>query len=51
MRLWPTKGDYGHQRLTPMFLQGKEEDRGQNQDKEIRLSLQHPGDDIAQEPS
>lgn len=30
---------------------GKEEDRGQNQDKEIRLSLQHPGDDIAQEPS
>uniref|UniRef100_A0A8C9F8N5 Ig-like domain-containing protein n=1 Tax=Pavo cristatus TaxID=9049 RepID=A0A8C9F8N5_PAVCR len=26
------------------------EDQGRNQDKESKLSLQHPGDDIAQEP-
>ncbi|POI34236.1 hypothetical protein CIB84_002009 [Bambusicola thoracicus] len=30
---------------------GKEEDQEQNQDKESRLSLQHPRDDIVQEPS
>ncbi|XP_010713591.1 uncharacterized protein LOC104912188 isoform X1 [Meleagris gallopavo] len=30
--------------------QGKEKDREQSQDKESKLSLQHPGDDITQEP-
>ncbi|XP_031450225.1 hepatocyte cell adhesion molecule-like isoform X2 [Phasianus colchicus] len=29
---------------------GKKEERKQNQDKESKLSLQHPGDDITQEP-
>ncbi|XP_052529116.1 hepatocyte cell adhesion molecule-like isoform X1 [Tympanuchus pallidicinctus] len=30
--------------------QGKEEEREQNQDKESKHSLRHPGDDITQEP-
>ncbi|NXJ09869.1 CD48 protein, partial [Odontophorus gujanensis] len=45
---WLPWGLMAHQRLSLVFLQVKE-GRDQNRDKESKLSLQHPGDDVAQE--